>query len=149
MRNVTEIFSVQNDFPVEPRHLRAAACCHVSTESEEQTSRIQLQERHNSQLLSGNPQWQNAGIFSERARRSESKRAACVPPDDSAVPQKRIDLILTDSISRFEHNRPDTPRSLRDLCGLDPEVCFGQKDMWPSEQRIQIPLTRLLCPGPG
>ena len=55
IRNVTEIYSPQNDLPIELRHLRVAAYCRVSTELEEQTSSIELQERHYSQLISGNP----------------------------------------------------------------------------------------------
>ena len=51
MRNVTEIASSQNDLPIKLRHLRVAAYCRVSTELEEQTSSIELQERHYSQLI--------------------------------------------------------------------------------------------------
>lgn len=67
MWDVTEISSTKNDLPIELRHLRVAAYCRVSTELEEQTSSIELQEQHYSRLISGNPNWENAGIFSERA----------------------------------------------------------------------------------
>jgi len=59
MRNAIEI-------PAELRHLRVAAYCRVSTELEEQTSSIELQERCYTQLISENPNWENVGIFSER-----------------------------------------------------------------------------------
>lgn len=43
--------------------------------------------------------------------------------------KKRIDLILTKSISRFGRNTLDMLRSLRDLRGLGVEVYFEQEDM--------------------
>lgn len=67
MRKVTEILPTQGHRPMELRHLRVAAYCRVSTELEEQTSSIELQERHYSQLISANPNWESAGIFAERA----------------------------------------------------------------------------------
>ncbi len=67
MRNITEIPSMRDDCPIELRHLRVAAYCRVSTELEEQTSSIELQERYYIQRISENPNWENAGIFSERA----------------------------------------------------------------------------------
>lgn len=66
MRKVTEISSAQDYRPIELRPLRMAAYCRVSAELEEQTSSIELQERHYSQLILGNPHRENAGIFLER-----------------------------------------------------------------------------------
>lgn len=62
MRSVIEISPIQDDRPIEQRHLRIAAYCRVSTDLEEQTSSIELQEQHYSQLIAGNPNWENAGI---------------------------------------------------------------------------------------
>ncbi len=67
MRKVTEVPPTQDYPPVKLRHLRVATYCRVSTELEEQTGSIELQERHYSQLISGNHNWENAGIFSDRA----------------------------------------------------------------------------------
>lgn len=63
MRNVIAIPSVEGSLPIELRHLRVAAYCRVSTEQEEQTSSIELQKRYYTQLISGNPNWENVGIF--------------------------------------------------------------------------------------
>jgi hypothetical protein len=45
MRKVTEILPTQDHRPIELRHLRVAAYCRVSTELEEQTRNIEVQER--------------------------------------------------------------------------------------------------------
>lgn len=67
---MTDMFHIpptEMDLPVEMRHLRVAAYCRVSTEQEEQESSIRLQELHYTRLIDGNPNWENAGIFSEKA----------------------------------------------------------------------------------
>lgn len=67
MTNMFCISPTEMDLPVEMRHLRVAAYCRVSTEQEEQDSSIRLQELHYTRLINGNPNWENAGIFSEKA----------------------------------------------------------------------------------
>ena len=141
MRKITEIPPTQDKCPMELRHLRVVAYCRVSIESEEQTSSIELQERHYSQLISENPNWENAGIFSERATGLNLKERPEFRRMITQCRKKRIDLILTKSISRFGRNTLDMLRSLRDLRGLDVEVYFEQENMWLNEQRIQILLT--------
>ena len=141
MRKVTEILPTQGHRPMELRHLRVAAYCRVSTELEEQTSSIELQERHYSQLISANPNWESAGIFAERATGLNTKERPEFRRMIAQCRKKRIDLILTKSISRFGRNTLDMLRSLRDLRGLGVEVYFEQEDMWLNEQRIQILLT--------
>ncbi len=141
MRKITEISPTQDHRPIELRHLRVAAYCRVSTELEEQTSSIELQERHYSQLIAGNPHWENAGIFLERATGLNLKERPEFRRMMSQCHKKKIDLILTKSISRFGRNTVDMLHSLRDLHGLGVEVYFEQEDMWLNEQRIQILLT--------
>lgn len=58
MRNVIEKPSTQNNRPIELRHLRVAAYCRVSTDLEEQTSSIELQERYYTQRICMNPNWE-------------------------------------------------------------------------------------------
>lgn len=67
MKKITTIPSTQNDLPIELRRLRVAAYCRVSTEQEEQAGSIELQELYYTQLIAENPNWENAGIFSERS----------------------------------------------------------------------------------
>ena len=141
MRKVTETSSMQDHRPIKLRHLRVAVYCRVSTELEKQISSIELQERHYSQLISGNPHWENAGIFLERTTGLNLKERPEFRRMIAQCRKKRIDLILTKPISRFGRNTLDMLRSLRDLRGLGVEVYFEQEDMWLNEQRIQILLT--------
>ena len=67
MGNIIEIPSTQDNRPIELWYLHVAAYCRVSTDLEEQISSIELQERYYTQKICMNPNWENAGIFSERA----------------------------------------------------------------------------------
>lgn len=53
--------------PVELQHLRVAAYCRVSTEQEKQDSSLELQQHYYRTLIDRNLNWENAGIFSEKA----------------------------------------------------------------------------------
>lgn len=141
MRNVTEIPPSQDTRPITLRRLRVAAYCRVSTELEEQTSSLELQERHYAQMISGNPNWENAGIYLERATDLNLKERPEFQKMIRKCRKKKIDLILTKSISRFGRNTLDMLRSLRDLHGLGIEVYFERENVWLSEQEIQILLT--------
>lgn len=141
MRNITEVPSTQNHRPMELRHLRVAAYCRVSTDLEEQTSSLELQKRHYTQIIAGNPNWDNAGIFSERTTGLNLKERPEFHKMIRACRKKKIDLILTKSISRFGRNTLDMLQSLRDLHDLGVEVYFERENMWLNEQRIQILLT--------
>lgn len=141
MWKVPELSPTQDHLPAELRHLRVAAYCRVSTELDEQSSSIELQERHYSQMISANPNWENAGIFTERATGLNTKDRPEFRRMTSKCRRKKIDLILTKSISRFGRNTLDMLRSLQDLHDLGVEVYFEQENMWLSEQQIQILLT--------
>ena len=137
MRNVIAIPPVQGSLPIELQHLRVAAYCRVSTELEEQTSSIELQEQYYTQLISGNPNWENAGIFSERATGLNLKERTEFHRMISKCRKKKVDLILTKSISRFGRNTLDMLQSLQELRSLGVDVYFEQENMRLSgQQRI-------------
>jgi len=120
--DIIEISSVQFDLPAKLRRLRVAAYCRVSTEREEQDSRIQLQEMCYRRMIEENPNWENAGIFSEKAAglnlyHREEFRAML-----SSCRKGKIDLILTKSISRFGRNTLDMLKAFRKLHELGVDV---------------------------
>ena len=55
--------------------------------------------------------------------------------------KKKIDLILTKSVSRFGRNTLDMLELLQALHGLGVDVYFEQENMWLNEQQIQMLLT--------
>ena len=76
-RTVTWI-PVEEKIPVTERLLRVAVYCRVSTKHEEQNGSIELQEKHFRALIEQNRNWINAGIFTERAHRTEAQKTPAV-----------------------------------------------------------------------
>ena len=66
MQKLIKIPYIADRRPATDKHLRVAAYCRVSTWQEEQDSSIEQQEQYYTQYVSRNPNWTNAGIFSER-----------------------------------------------------------------------------------
>lgn len=130
---------VQLDFPIELQHLRVAVCWRSSTKQEEQSGGIELQKWHYTWLIS--PNWGNACIFSEQTfglnlqERPECRRMV------KLCQKKKIDLILTKSISRFGRNTLDMLRTLQTLNGCGTEVYFEEENIWLSKQHMKVLLT--------
>lgn len=141
MRNAIEVTPTKSNFPIKLQQLRVAAYCRVSAELEEQTSSIELQEQHYAQMISENPNWNNAGIFSERATGLNLKDRPEFCKLIIKCRKKKVDLILTKSISRFGRNTLDILRTLQSLRDLGVDVYFEQENMRLNQQQIQLLLT--------
>ena len=141
MENVTEIPPVQNNLPMEERSLRVAAYCRVSTEQEEQDTSLQLQETHYRWKIEENPNWENAGIFSEKATALSIKGRPEFQTMMRRCRKGKIDLILTKSTSRFGRNTLDMLRALRELRDLGVDVYFEKENLWLHDRQIQVILT--------
>ena len=129
MANMFRISPIEMDLPTEVRHLRVAAYCRVSTEQEEQDSSIELQEMYYRRLIEENPNWTNAGIFSERASGLNLKERPVFIKMMRKCRKRQIDLILTKSMSRFGRNTLDMLKALRELRGLGVDVYFERENL--------------------
>lgn len=141
MGNVIEIPSTQEDVPMEEKCLRVAAYCRVSTDQEEQDSSIELQELRYRQMIEENPNWENAGVFSERATGLNLQERSAFQAMMRQCREEKINLILTKSISRFGRNTLDILRVLQELQQLNVDVFFEKEDLWLHERDLQIVLT--------
>ena len=141
MGNVIEIPSTQEDVPMEEKYLRVAAYCRVSTDQEEQDSSIELQELRYRQMIEENPNWENAGVFSERATGLNLQERSAFQAMIRQCREEKINLILTKSISRFGRNTLDILRVLQELRELNVDVFFEKEDLWLHERDLQIVLT--------
>ena len=124
--------------PPELQHLRVAAYCRVSTEHEEQDGSLKLQENHYKRLIDDNPNWENAGIFSEKATGLNIEERKAFKTMLRACRKGEIDLILTKSISRFGRNTLDMLKALRELHNLGIDVYFEIDNLWLHGQHLQM-----------
>ena len=103
--------------------LRVAAYCRVSTQEEEQVGSFDMQVRHFTQRIEGNPDWELVEIYQDEgiSATTVKKRLGFQKMIADAVDGK-IDLILTKSISRFGRNIVDILDNLNVLSALTPPV---------------------------
>ena len=87
------------------KQLRVAAYCRVSTKEEEQASSYEAQCEYYTDKIMSNKEWTMAGIFADEGitGTSTKKRTEFLRMIRQCK-QKKIDLILTKSVSRFARN---------------------------------------------
>jgi len=112
------------------RQLRVAAYCRVSTDDEEQLTSYEAQQAYYTDKIMTNPHWTMAGIFADEGRTGTS--AAKRPEFLKMIRkcrQKKIDLVLVKSISRFARNTVDCLNYIRALRTLGIAVIFEKENI--------------------
>lgn len=119
---------------------RVAAYCRVSSQSDEQYGSLKTQITYYSNLIDENSYWENAGIYSETGsgkslqHRKEFKKLL------AKCRKKKIDMIITKSISRFSRNTVDTLEVLLELRLLGIEVIFEKENLRLSNPKTMLHL---------
>ena len=124
------------------RQLRVAAYCRVSTEEEEQQSSYEAQCSYYTDKIMTNPEWTMAGIFADEGITGTSTKKR----DDfnrmiRKCRQKKIDLILTKSISRFARNTVDCLNYVRALKELGIGIYFEKENINTLDMDTELILT--------
>lgn len=126
------------------RQLRVAAYCRVSTEEEEQQSSYEAQCTYYTDKIMINPEWTMAGIFADEGITGTSTKKR----DDfnrmiRRCKAKKIDLILTKSISRFARNTLDTINYTRMLRAMGIGVIFEKENINTLDMDSEMLITML------
>ena len=110
--------------------LRVAAYCRVSTDQEQQANSYQVQIEYYTDYINSNPEWTLAGIFADEGitGTSTEKRTA-FKRMIRLCKQRRIDLILCKSQSRFSRNTLDSLKYIRMLKDLGIGVIFEKEHL--------------------
>ncbi len=112
------------------KQLRVAAYCRVSTEQEEQQNSYQVQIEYYTDLINSKKEWTLAGIFADEGiSGTQTKKRTEFNRMIRMCKQKKIDLILTKSISRFARNTVDCLEYVRILKELGIGVIFEKESI--------------------
>lgn len=126
------------------RQLRVAAYCRVSTEEEEQQSSYEAQRSYYTDKIMTNPEWTMAGIFADEGITGTSaKKRPEFLHMIHLCKQRKIDLVLTKSISRFSRNTVDCLKYIRILRGLGIGVVFEKENINTLESDSELIITLL------
>ncbi len=127
--------------PAAEKRLRVAAYCRVSTRQGEQDSSIEQQEQYYMQYISRNPNWTNAGVFSERVSGLRIKGRPEFQALMKLCRRRKVDLILVKSFSRFGRNTLDMLRAFRELRDLGVDAYFEEENLWLHDERMEMLIT--------
>jgi site-specific DNA recombinase len=134
----------ERDLEANPKKLRVASYCRVSTEEELQLNSLENQIIHYTNYIRSNPEWQFAGIFSDRGKSGTGirSRAGFNKMMRYALDGK-IDIILCKSISRFTRNVADALNAIRLLKEKGVKVVFEKEGIDTGNMQSDFILTML------
>lgn len=143
MKRVTKI--AQNTADLAKRSkLRVAAYCRVSTASDEQLVSLETQAKHYDSYIKAQPDWEYAGLYcdegitgTKKGKRPELLRMI------ADCEHKKIDLIVTKSISRFARNTTDCLELVRKLTHLGIFVFFEKENINTGSMESELMLSIL------
>ena len=143
MKTVTKIGG-QLVFPTPKHKLRVAAYCRVSTDSEEQLVSLATQRKHYESYITANPDWEFAGIYYDEGitGTKKEKRPALLRLIDDCE-HKKIDFIVTKSISRFARNTTDCLELVRKLLELTVYIYFEKENLNTGSMESELMLSIL------
>ena len=126
------------------RQLRVAAYCRVSTDDEEQLTSYEAQQNYYTDKIMTNPNWTMAGIFADEGitGTSATKRPEFLKMIRRCR-QKKIDVVLVKSISRFARNTVDCLNYIRALRELGIAVIFEKENINTLESDSEMLITMM------
>ena len=112
------------------QQLRVAAYCRVSTEQEEQQNSYQVQIAYYTDLINRKKEWSLVGIFADEGiSGTQTKKRTEFNRMIRMCKNKKIDLVITKSISRFARNTVDCLEYVRQLKNLGIGVMFEKENI--------------------
>lgn len=110
--------------------LRVAAYCRVSSSKEEQLNSFEAQVSHYTNFIKSNETWEFAGIYADEgiSGKSKEKRTEFMRMIKECEGRK-IDMVITKSISRFARNTADCIEVVRKLKALGVAVFFEKENI--------------------
>lgn len=116
----------------ERKNLRVAAYCRVSTVSEEQMTSYETQLEFYTKMINENPNWKMVKVFADEglSATSTAKRTQFL--------EKKIDLIIAKSASRFARNTLDTLEYVRMLKSIGVAVLFEKESINTAEMNSEL-----------
>ena len=124
------------------RQLRVAAYCRVSTKEEDQANSYEVQKEYYTDKIMSNPVWTMAGIFADKGITGTSvKKREDFMRMIRHCRQKKIDVVLTKSVSRFARNTVDCLYYTRALKELGIAVIFEKENINSLEEDSELRIT--------
>lgn len=143
MKRITKIEQNNADIYVKPK-LRVAAYCRVSTGSDEQLISLEAQKTHYESYIKANPEWVFAGLYyDEGVSGTKKEKRSGLLRMISDCENRKIDFIITKSISRFARNTMDCLELVRKLVDLGVFIYFEKENLNTQSMESELMLSIL------
>ena len=127
---------------VKPEIKKIAAYARVSTDEEDQLTSYHSQIEHYSNLIRANPEWEFAGVYADEGiSGTQIKNRDMFNKMIEDCKQKKIQGIISKSISRFARNTVDTLNTVRELRDLGIDVYFEKENIHTLDMDSEMFLT--------
>lgn len=129
MKKVTKIDKIQPSKAAK-RKLRVAAYCRFSTDSDAQLESLETQKMHYENYINSRDDWEFAGLYFDEGitgTKADKRPKLMRLIDDCKA--KKIDFVITKSISRFSRNTTDCLSLVRTLLNLNIPVYFEKENI--------------------
>lgn len=124
------------------RQLRVAAYCRVSTKEEDQANSYEVQKEYYTDKIMSNSAWTMAGVFADKGITGTSvKKREDFMRMIRHCRQRKIDVVLTKSVSRFARNTVDCLYYTRVLKELGIAVIFEKENINSLEEDSELRIT--------
>lgn len=126
--------------------LRVAAYCRISTDDEEQKTSYEAQIGYYTEKINQNPEWQMAGIFADEGiSGTQAQKRPEFLKMIRLCRQRKIDVILTKSLSRFARNTVDSLGYIRELRALGIAVISEKENINTLTAESEMLITIMSC----
>ena len=124
--------------------LRVAAYARVSTDEDDQVNSFKAQVDEYTERIKSNPDWEFIGMFADKGitGTQAKKRPEFMRMVELGM-NKKIDLILVKSISRFSRNTVDVLTTVRELRNNGCIIFFEKENIRSDDTKIDFVLTVL------
>lgn len=149
MKKVTKIDKIQPSKAAKKK-LRVAAYCRVSTDSDAQLESLETQKKHYENYITTRKDWEFAGLYFDKGitgTKAEKRPQLMRLLADCKA--RKIDFVITKSISRFARNTTDCLEIVRTLLSLDIPVYFEKENINTGSMESELFLSILSSTAEG
>lgn len=149
MKKVTKIDKIQSSQAAKKK-LRVAAYCRVSTDSDAQLESLETQKTHYENYIKSRKDWEFAGLyFDEGVTGTNADKRHKLMQLLNDCKARKIDFIITKSISRFSRNTTDCLDIVRTLLNLNIPVYFEKENINTGSMESELFLSILSSMAEG
>ena len=149
MKKVTKIDKIQPSQAAKKK-LRVAAYCRVSTDSDAQLESLDTQKEHYKSYITSRDDWTFAGLyFDEGITGTKADKRPMLMRLIEDCKARKIDFVITKSISRFSRNTTDCLEIVRTLLALDIPIYFEKENINTGSMESELFLSILSSMAEG